>query len=310
MKKTILLTLVAAGMTLSAAAAPKRLASVLEVEHGMDLSDPVSVAMYTTFFHYDDQGRLYRVTEGNDCTTISYDDLSAGKLKLTYESSTYGVNDIYDVTLDAEGRAVAATCVSGSESKEYTFGYTDGRLTSIGETSTEYGYTTVGTTAITYLDGNISSVKYSEDNDPTEGFTCDFTYGGIDNVGSLRLFDELYGIDLSELEYLAQAGYMGLAPASLPTAMTLTDPDGKQSAKVVWVRDAEGYPTRLSDENSRDEYTEFNWESEPAGVDGITVEHDGEAKYFNLQGVRIDRPERGVYIVRYADGRSEKRVAR
>lgn len=40
MKKTILLTLVAAGMTLSAAAAPKRLASVLEVEHGMDLSDP------------------------------------------------------------------------------------------------------------------------------------------------------------------------------------------------------------------------------------------------------------------------------
>ena len=79
---------------------------------------------------------------------------------------------------------------------------------------------------------------------------------------------------------------------------------------MVWVRDAEGYPTRLSDENSRDEYTEFNWESEPAGVDGITVEHDGEAKYFTLQGVRIDRPERGVYIVRYADGRSEKRVAR
>ncbi len=48
--KAILLSAIAASMALSAAAAPKRLASILEVEPDMDLSDPISVAMYTSFF--------------------------------------------------------------------------------------------------------------------------------------------------------------------------------------------------------------------------------------------------------------------
>ena len=49
------------------------------------------------------------------------------------------------------------------------------------------------------------------------------------------------------------------------------------------------------------------------GVDGI--ETDGETKtvegYYNLQGVRIDNPERGqVSIVRYTDGSAKKIVVR
>ena len=49
------------------------------------------------------------------------------------------------------------------------------------------------------------------------------------------------------------------------------------------------------------------------GVEG--VEADAEAKtvegYYNLQGVRIDNPERGqVSIVRYTDGTAKKIVVR
>ncbi len=307
--KAILLSAIAASMALSAAAAPKRLASILEVEPDMDLSDPISVAMYTSFFLYDDQGRLIHIHQGNDNTNISYDDLASGKLKLIYESSSYGKYEVYEVTLDDEGRAVTVTHSSDNESKDYTFGYTDGYLSSIVETSVEDGCTSVNTTEIAYSNGSVSSMTYSETGDPTEDYTCDFTYDNVANVGSLRLFDALYGIDLSELEYLAQAGYMGLAPKELPTAMTLTTVDGSQSAKVAWACDAEGFPTRLSVENSEDEYTEFSWESDPAGLENISDDNQGDAQYYNLHGMRIDGPQNGIYIVKYFDGRSKKIIA-
>ncbi len=35
-----------------------------------------------------------------------------------------------------------------------------------------------------------------------------------------------------------------------------------------------------------------------AGVEGVTVEEEGEAEFFNLQGIRVANPEHGVYIMR------------
>ena len=40
------------------------------------------------------------------------------------------------------------------------------------------------------------------------------------------------------------------------------------------------------------------------GVEGI-AEDEGEAEYFTLQGVRVDEPEEGIYIVRKG-GKSSK----
>jgi hypothetical protein len=34
------------------------------------------------------------------------------------------------------------------------------------------------------------------------------------------------------------------------------------------------------------------------GVDDVTAEGDAEAEYYNLQGIRISKPARGIYIVR------------
>ena len=39
----------------------------------------------------------------------------------------------------------------------------------------------------------------------------------------------------------------------------------------------------------------------PAGVDGVEVEFNGEAEYFNLQGIRVLEPAAGIYIVRRGD---------
>lgn len=44
------------------------------------------------------------------------------------------------------------------------------------------------------------------------------------------------------------------------------------------------------------------------GVEGI-AEDEGEAEYFTLQGVRVDEPEEGIYIVRKG-GKSSKELIR
>lgn len=55
--------------------------------------------------------------------------------------------------------------------------------------------------------------------------------------------------------------------------------------------------------------TEYTWVSEgtedPNGV--AAIEADGEAVYFNLQGVRVAQPEKGLYI-RVANGKATKVV--
>lgn len=44
-----------------------------------------------------------------------------------------------------------------------------------------------------------------------------------------------------------------------------------------------------------------------SGVDSIEAENDGEAVYFNLQGVRVDNPENGIFV-RVANGKAVKVV--
>ena len=43
----------------------------------------------------------------------------------------------------------------------------------------------------------------------------------------------------------------------------------------------------------------------PTSVQGIEAEGNGEVEYFNLQGVKVQNPEKGIYI-RVQDGKAVK----
>ena len=45
----------------------------------------------------------------------------------------------------------------------------------------------------------------------------------------------------------------------------------------------------------------------PTAVEGIEAEVDGEAEYFNLQGVKVQNPEKGIFI-RVQNGKAVKIV--
>lgn len=47
------------------------------------------------------------------------------------------------------------------------------------------------------------------------------------------------------------------------------------------------------------------------GIEGLTPEDGGEAEYYNMQGVRVDRPDApGIYLRRSSDGRVSKSIVR
>lgn len=305
MKKNLLFIL-AACAAITASAAPKRLASVLEVEDGNVPSNPIDEMMMRERFLYNQEGQLYRVVEGNKTATITYDAADRSKMTLDVEDTGYGISEKYDITLDDAGNAVKAVCTANYGTETYTFSYTDGRLSGVRIDDTEHGVTDTETIAITYTDGNITRINYTYSDDPTDNETAEYTYSGVANTGNLRLLNSLYGIDMDNLEYVAQAGHMGLAPAGLPTGIKFIDSDGVQSGNVTWTLDSDGYPTRLNAAGNNRDYIVFTWESDPAGIAEVAPEKSGADAFYTLQGVRVERPSQGIFIVRHADGSCEK----
>lgn len=49
--------------------------------------------------------------------------------------------------------------------------------------------------------------------------------------------------------------------------------------------------------------------SDPTGIDGVTVNEDnGEATYFTIDGRKLNAPQKGLNIIRYANGKTIKKI--
>lgn len=49
--------------------------------------------------------------------------------------------------------------------------------------------------------------------------------------------------------------------------------------------------------------------SDPTGINGVTVnENDGEAAYYTIDGRKLNAPQKGLNIIRYANGKTVKKI--
>lgn len=138
--------------------------------------------------------------------------------------------------------------------RNWSFKYNESnQLSFIENNHDNYGLTT---TTITYKDGNISEIKEVSEKKESivlksfEYTSEDYT-DGIDNKGSLMLFDMNYFIDLADVENAFFAGLLGQATKKLPLKMNFRSYIGdnvsyKQEIVNNWKIDEKGYPTYLS----------------------------------------------------------------
>ncbi|MBD5357639.1 MAG: DUF4595 domain-containing protein [Bacteroides sp.] len=301
MKKIILSVAVMALSVSAFANVPKRLSSITEVERN---------SRYATTFGYNDEGKLNKITDDYSTVAIDYSDIANGKLKLTY-TANYNEVSTFDITVNELGLATSAieTDDEGDITK-WEFYYSDGKLSKITNTSdgdTEY-------VDLSWQDGLITSYVETESYDP-DIETVTFEYSGITNTGKLMLLDEIYGIDLDELQYIALAGYMGEVPRELPIKATMKyespgERDEIETSTINWETDAEGYPVKLTASDEPSWSTEFVWEEDNADVSSIAADIDGASKFYSIDGRIVDSDASGIVIEKKADGSTVKHIIR
>ena len=301
MKKILLLCCAVVFAATAGSASSKRISSIVETEPGEENS--------VTRFLYDGSGRLYRVIEGvysQDVYTIDYSDLADSRLKFMHDNTSYGISRSFDITLDATGKAVSAVCSQAEGNIDMTFTYDGNLLKAYTLKSADENLETI----MTYTGGNVTSIEERYSEDPDENMTFALGYTGTANRGALRFMEWFYGLDMMGLGYVAEAGYMGDAPEYLPGEVTGEDADGlQQRVTLSWTMDGDGYPVRLVPEgDATGEQIEFEWEN-TAGADAVGTTGCPE-EYYGIDGVRVENPGKGIYIVRGADGKMGKRVVR
>lgn len=125
---------------------------------------------------------------------------------------------------------------------------------------------------------------------------------GITKPGTQNIKRKAY--DLNEEEYWA---YKVGNVIDLSALGTGSDP---KSMTIYIYGEKNGATTPVS-QNGNSEYSFLIDPSTsytlPTGVESVTVEEDGEAVYYNLQGVKVENPEKGIYV-KVQNGKAEKVV--
>lgn len=294
--KRIFLTISALSLMLGASAASKRLTTITEKSYGES---------YVTAFTYDDSGRLTKIDDSWSAYTFDYSQVAAKKLTLTRVDQEETI--VYEMTLNDEGlvEKVLEYDDGALDEDYYTFEYTDGRLTNYKQVRPDE----VEESRISY-DSNGAVTKIENiDGSPTESETITFEYDGIANQGNLSLWDNLFSVDLDDMEYAAMAGFMGKAPAQLPVKSTCTDSYGSESDFYEWAVDADGYASSLTvkDEYNTEVY-EFAWKSNVSGVHSVAADASGASRFFSADGIELDSSAKGIVIERKADGSTVKHI--
>ena len=177
--------------------------------------------------------------------------------------------------------------------------------------------TSVTTVDITWKNGDIATVKttnngklmdeeryeYDTANDNKEirvylsPLASILSYEALSPIGQLR--EGTYGV---LCKHLYKASYV----------KSYSDPGSVQevqNAAFTFTRNAEGLVTHISQLLNGDpqpnEY-DLEWEDVTTGIAVNTATSAQSATYYNIEGVRLAQPERGLNIVRNADGSVRK----
>ena len=288
--------------------------------------------------------RLVKMKESKDWAEMKYradgklltytqtDHLDSGKQEIYVNTFTYNTNQIVMKCVTNNDPSTADTWTStlkdglvvkdvvningnpDNDIFEYTYN-TQRQLVRIKRTNDHN--TSVATVDLTWTNGNIATVKafynsklmheeryeYDTANDNKEirvylsPLASILSYEALSPIGQLR--EGTYGV---LCKHLYKASYV----------KSYSDPGSVQEvqdAAFTFTRNAEGLVTHISQLLNGDpqpnEY-DLEWEDVTTGIAVNTATSTQSATYYNIEGVRLAQPERGLNIVRNADGSVRK----
>lgn len=297
--KKFLLCAFAAAISIGASAETMRLASITDVASWGGTDD-------VTKLEYDSEGRLVKASDDDSVYTIDYSDLAEKKIGLTHVDVTDNDVTVFEMILNDDGLVESANeYFQGVLTASYTFGYEDGYLVNYKDIRGKQ----IEETILTYDNGMIMRQDYIDGESAKDNSSKLFEYDGIVNTGNLMLLDELFGVDLDEMEYVAMAGFMGKAPVQLPVKYTEIEDNESEFGTYTWTLDAYGYPVKLENKVGYETDTiVFAWEADNAAVGSVLMDKDMESVFYSIDGHKVTSESKGIVIERCADGTIRKYI--
>lgn len=166
------------------------------------------------------------------------------KLHDTYDPQDSTV--IYMQLNDKNFVKYALEIYSDGETDEWWFDYNaDGQLNYLKRSEGDNEVT-----RITYANGNIIGVAVTDDDHKTPStysisYTDDNVKAPIANKGGIMLFDDLFHVDMDEMEVAYYAGLLGKSTQSLPVNMYYANSEGEYNDSFIWTLNNAGLPTKL-----------------------------------------------------------------
>ena len=288
--------------------------------------------------------RLVKLKDGADWAEMKYradgklltftqtDHLDSGKQEIDVCTFTYNTNQIVMKCVTDNDPSTADTWTStlkdglvvkdvvningnpDNDIFEYTYN-TQRQLVRIKRTNDHT--TSVTTVDITWKNGDIATVKTTNngklihedryvyetvtDNKNVRAYLSPLanilSYEALSPIGQLR--EGGYGV---LCKHLYKASYMKSYSHPGPVQEV-------QDAVLTYTRNAKGLVTHVSqllrDDPQPNEY-DLEWEDVTTGIAVNTATSTQSATYYNIEGVRLAQPERGLNIVRNADGSVRK----
>lgn len=223
------------------------------------------------------QGLVTQIVDGDKTATFTYPEAVTSRAMQTYDVKLLVKNnhgDEYDhgyttyyINLNEKG---FMTCATEEDGDKTWFDYNaDWQVNQVRYEEKE-DLAQNETAKVTYANGNIIAMDYYDKNGKPltegDGNHYKFEYGAtpILNKGGIMLFDECFGFDINELEYVYYAGMMGKGTKNLPAK--LIEGEGQSdgwSMNFEWVLNTQGLPIQLrSYEDGYEQdpnITDFRW---------------------------------------------------
>lgn len=215
---------------------------------------PASVGGYT--ITYDAQGRVTTLENYGGTVTFTYNDGTRAS-QTDWDVMMKDDDEVFYIRLNKMGFAkeVLETYDGRKESDTWKFEYNaQGQLTYM------YRSEEKATTRIEYSNGDITKVREDEEEEESLEsiiFYTNATYKtAVENKGCIMLFDDMFQIDMDEMEPAYYAGLLGRATKHLPVGCK----DDEDTWNFGWKFDDNGYPTYFTDDDSKSYYgTYFTW---------------------------------------------------
>lgn len=185
-------------------------------------------------------------------------------LTMTVNDTDDNDTDIYYIKLNAQGYAHFVLCYDLEDNTfdQLTFAYNgDGHLTTVTNSADNDAY------HITYSDGNIDTVDHYDH----AGNHCiySFVYTNADittpiaNKGKIMLYDEVYHVDVDDLEAAYFAGILGQATDNLPMGFDrtkhLSTSNPTDTQLYHWTLNINDYPSIFWKGNYGFDAVTFTW---------------------------------------------------